>query len=215
MKNALLILAFVLLSFSSFCQERVDKQTIIKSLKNLRTSLNLIDSASGVPFKTQKTSVTMINNQILAINQTDLDYPKEYQTSIDYIKTITGQLDSSSKKNSTLSLIQQDLMLKFKVKDGSSLSSAPNNDMASVSVVTKGTNGQVPNLRVKCSPIGFAIDFTKPLFSFSQLTSPASDQLVPGIYLFWITKDGDNKVLGKLEKPVKASQINQIEIFIP
>jgi len=159
----------------------------------------------------------LISQFIKIINRSDATYPDLYNKSIGLLVKLAGETKDGNiaEQLEFLSLVSKDLESKLFISDSSAqLNSIPLCLSVEVTVRVKSLQGDVNNLRVNCTPLGYSVNFYEPFFSFSRLTSPAVDQIPPGYYLFWITDDGSFKPKRSIKKEIKPNVKNIIEFSI-
>lgn len=196
-----------------------NKLTVIARLKQLRNSLEEItDSGAGSSENLSELTGlcrTILNDAIIRIETSSADFPDDYVTSLDNLigfGKIIAESDYHKREEMTRILLK-DLQLKFKPSVGS-ISTEVFAQLATTTIITKSSQGEAKNLRVRYAPLGYSVDFTKDSQTFPKLTSPSSKDLVPGYYLFWITQDNDKEVLCKIYQEVYPGRTNEIEMMV-
>src|SRR5688572_21957438 len=197
-----------------FAQDSVRAEIVVQKLKELRSRISDIQSQENTPLHSNlHNSRTIINKAILRLDtKSDDQMPKEYVESLEYLKQMTTNVkvnDADAKMQFSHALIK-DLQIKFPPSNEGQLNSMHAGKLATVKVITKRNGQEIKEYRVRCSPLGFDVDYTRPYLSFKRLTSPADENIVPGIYKIWITRDGDFKMLKEIETEISPDSDNTI-----
>ena len=211
------LLALSLSITASRAQETwVSTAQTLEKLKQMRTEVSNLSSTPEAD-KTWKANRDLINKAIISMEGAGENrVPVEYYQSLVFLKGSMENAKSEDKayKQKLGELINQDLNIKFQVEAGGQLNTVEFVKLVDVNITTKGPNGILNNLRVRCSPLGFHHDFAKPYFTFPKLSSPVTGQLPPGLYIFWVTQDNDFTVLNSNEVEVIPGQVREIEFLI-
>lgn len=171
--------------------QKIDKNQIIGELRAIRNTLEDISSDSAISRQQLADCKAVINEAIINIDSRTLNYD------VTYLQSLTGLLHFANQLNEKqfnqakmIFMLDKDLRLKFKYH-ANGISNLGYIQLVPVTVVTKGRSG----LRVNYTPLGYPLDYKKPAHRFARLTTPATAEMVPGIYQLWITRDGDTKMI--------------------
>lgn len=211
-----LILIFIVYFATSVGLNNYTNQDLVKKLKYLRveiSSFKIENKDLGIKVES---SIKLINKVILNLSKFPNDeVSDDYMQSIHFLYNFSKDINNQTVDVQTemIDILASDLQLKFK-NDKNSLSFMGYSKAVNVEVNVKNKGGIVNNLRIKYHPLGYIVDFSKPSFVFSELSSPTSQYLIPGIYIFWITKDNEIDVLDKIRYSVHPDRINKIDLFI-
>lgn len=208
---------FLLLNYSClnlFAQDEVSKDDIITALKSVRTKVVAITSPTSSQNEKIQAIKSKINFAILNIDKDPDKFPKAYLQSLEQLSAFAEYASQDSvDKNHILDVIAKDLELKFS-KPPDKISSTSYIKLVKVSVMTRKGAEPVKNLRVHYNGLGYAIDYAAPSHSFQGVTGPLKDNLVPGYYVLWATKDSDLKMLGKITIEIDPTRENNIIIIV-
>ena len=213
----LLCIILLTIVFSANAQDIVDKQKIIKQLQLLRNSIAKPKSTDVQFLQNQNSCRTIINDAIINIDSRDKDFPIQY---LDALISLTrfsdGLLTANSENRSrNLQAIKKDLIIKFNSGE-QKLNSGEITRLVQMSVFTYQKGRPANSLRVNYSALGNFTNYLSPDHQFTRLTSPASEEMVPGIYEMWITNDGGTTVLRRMQIEVNPSNHNHnIEFNLP
>lgn len=190
-KIALFLVAMVFTCLSAFGQN-VDKKRIVETLREIRTTIASLHQQSGSSAKRLDNCRQIINDAIINIDSRDAPFSESYLQSLLAVKMLVNSVNSANQESQPkiIEIVFSDLRLKFKYLTGGIVDQGFA-QFVSVTVVTKGKS----NLRVNYTGLGYNVDHKNPEHQFKRLTSPATEEMVPGIYEVWITNDKDNKVL--------------------
>lgn len=196
-------------------QERIQKDSIIKKLIELRKEIGLMRSTSPGIRSSTKECISMINNTLLRLSESNNSYPIHYLNSLERDLLFCKDIKSmdSSEQYKMISVLCSDIKLKF-ISVQNALGSTLFSDLVTVKVVTRKESGVIRNLRVRYASLGYKVNYSRPEGNFQQLTSPASEPMVPGLYKIWVTVDGDFKVLREWSGEIDPKKNNIIEFFI-
>ena len=211
---------FLLLFFSCvflnhlFAQNEVSKDDIITSLRLVRNNLGAFSSPTAAQREKIDTIRMQINFAILNIDKDPDKFPKVYLQSLDQLaEFVKSNSQDATDKNKILDMVAKDLKLKFS-KPPDQISSTAYTKLIKVSVMTQKGGKPVKNLRVHYNGLGYKINYSAPNYSFQNVTGPVQDQLVPGLYVLWATKDGDSGVLGQVITEIDPVKENKITIIV-
>jgi hypothetical protein len=213
-----ILVAFLILM--AICQpvearQLVSKDSIVQKLTQIRKELTLIKSVPEATKPYVGQCILTINDALLRLDGVKKSYPWHYITSLERLLTFVRTIrykDSSAQKE-MLAVLDSDLSLKFKsIRNaiGSDLFS----DLVQVRVITMQQGGEIKNLRVRYTSLGYKVDYERPDGNFQQLTSPSIEALVPGYYKIWVTVDGDYKMIQEWKGEIDPQKSNVIQMFI-
>jgi len=194
----------------------IGKEVVISRLKNIYETVRSVASRNEEVINERNELRLLINDIIIRVDQFGGEFPSQYVLSLDRIGSASRKLadTTAAAQIEILQGITRDLSIKFKDRSNT-LSSRLFNDLLSVTVVCKRQGTAVPNLRVRYAALGYAQDPNNPDGSFQVLTSPAKEQMVPGYYLIWLTKDGSFTMLRSWKGEISPDKINTIQFDLP
>jgi hypothetical protein len=217
-KITLLFLLFIIILVpAAYSQTSVPKEQILSELQSLRVAI-LETNSTDNDFRTyQNQCRTMISGARVLIDSHDNSFPLVYLESLQSLTHLANQMVSAgpAEQNKFIRLILTDLSLKFKTSENDL---APGQLVSLINVtvaVTKSNGKPAMNLRVKYCPIGYDPDYQHPTHIFITLTSPAYDELAPGIYYLWLSEDGETQALRQIQvviDPAKHDHTIQINL---
>jgi hypothetical protein len=210
----LLTLSVVLCKCVSAGQD-VSKDSIVNKLRQVRTHISTLKTSSAPVKNKVKDNLLLINDIIRQLRPFTRNYPAEYNIALNSLVQISQTLkdqDSTTQLN-ILTIMHRDISLKFTPKPNQ-LGDQLFAELTAVKVVTLRQGREVKHLRVRYCPLGFQVDFKQPGNSFQRLSSPVTEDMVPGYYLIWVTVDGNYDVLQSWKGEIHPLKSNVIEINI-
>ncbi|HTF29917.1 MAG TPA: hypothetical protein VK625_13785, partial [Flavitalea sp.] len=127
-----------------------------------------------------------------------------------YSISILGRPRSGQVKH--MQYLSKDIERKFK-RTGDHINVGKLLKLVPVEVATVDTASKpVSNLNVHYTSIASKIDYNFPEYTFQNLTSPASEGMVPGLYMMWVTRGNDRRPLSEKMVDVDPAKSNKIRM---
>lgn len=216
MRIYFLILFFSISYHVSFSQQNVKSEVLIEKLRTVRSAIELIDSKDEEVIQKRNNLRLLINDINIRLDVFDGTFPKQYLEALTDELKISKEISSKTKTEqiSSLDFLYKDLSIKFKDR-ANTLKSQLYNDYIKVKVESSRNGITTKGLRVRYASKGYPFNPNKQQGMFGVLTSPAIENLIPGYYWIWITKDGDLTVLRKWDGELSPEKDNYIQFDIP
>jgi hypothetical protein len=209
------LLILIAINQSVDARQFVPKDSIVQKLTQIRKELGQVKSGSTAIKTSVGRCILTINDALLMLDEFKKSYPGYYVASMERLLTFSKAIRSrdSSEQQEMLAILDADLTLKFR-SIPNAIGSDLFSDLVQVRVVTTKQGGEIKNLRVRYTSLGYKVDYSRPDGNFQQLTSPSIEGLVPGFYKIWVTVDGDYKVIQEWKGEIDPQKSNVIQMFI-
>lgn len=215
MRWVVLLMLSVGLCECASARQTVSKDSIINKLRQVRSNLSTLKIVSASIKDKTKDNLLLINDIIRQLREYKRDYPAPYNIALNSLvqvsKTLKDQ-DSTTQLN-ILTVLYRDIRLKFTPK-ANQLDDQLFAELTPVKVITLRQGKEIRYLRVRYCPLGFQVDFKQPANSFQRLSSPVTEDIVPGYYLIWVTEDGRYDILQSWKGEIHPLKPNVIELNI-
>lgn len=186
--------SLTLLHTLSAFANKVDKSQVILVLNGIRAGIVSIHPISTSSAQLLSESREIVNEAIINIDSRDVVYTHGYLNSLIADKNLVDNIAKTDGDGQAkiIYLLTSDLRLKFRYTKHA-ISAEGYSQFVIVTVTTRNAR----NLRVNYTALGYNVDYKKPDHQFLRLTTPANEEMVPGIYELWLTKDGSDNVIDK------------------
>jgi hypothetical protein len=214
MKWLYLSAVLCLSGFAAFAQ--IEKKFVLRDLKKIRNGLESIGTNDNLALKEDVAQCRQtLNDAIVEVESNPAKYTPEFLSALDRLASFQKEISMATgvAKVQMLDILKRDLNAKFG-STGGNMSSTVFSQMATTNIVTRNDKGEIKNLRIHYAALGYSIDFSKEYKTFPKLTSPSSMDLVPGYYLFWVTKENQKTVLAQIHQEVMPGRTNPIELMV-
>jgi hypothetical protein len=194
----------------------VTRAQFIDALKKLRTEVIRSEDTSDNLLKERYSQCKkIVNDAIIKTSQYEGTLTDQHLESIQQLTNILIETKERSLegRREIAALLLKDLTLKFKDNKENNLATVISNKLPKVTVRAVKENTPVNNLTVNWSPL---ILYSKdnPVGSFGLPTSPAVDNMMPGVYVFWLVKGVDKTVISERQFEVDPSKENELVLVI-
>lgn len=210
----LLLFLFTLMPVTLYVNAQDKKAAMRQDLKTLRSNL------ASLPYSdTEKNRLrNLVNRAISCLDWTESDsISSQYISSVTLLSEYAAKINAmgSDTQSHYLAILSKDIKLKFDRNGDHATRPAGLLNMVSIHVETvNDRNEAVPSLNIHCTALGYKLDYTKPGYTFQQLTSPVSEAIVPGYYLLWATKNGSTQPLSEKIVEISPEKKNIIKLLI-
>ena len=205
-----------LITAGCFAQKVISKDTIEHQLRQIRNYVAQLKPMNDSTKSAMEDCVISLNDAITNVATHGDEFPVSYSKAladiVAFSKEIATQNDDD--RAEMIRLLNKDITLKFG-PNSNGLSNKINTGLVAVKVITTTNGVPVHNLRVHYCALGYNVNFLVPEHSYSRLTSPGEEVIVPGYYKFWVTRDGDTVVLRSIKKEIIPPNEVIIQFEIP
>jgi hypothetical protein len=209
----LLLFCLVWIPASPHVKAQDKKMEMRQELESLRN--NIASLPYPKPAKNQLRN--LINRALTCVHWTKADsISPHYISSVKLLSQYASQIAAMRPDSQTqyLAVLSKDIHLKF---DRSGDNAGPEGLLNLVTIQVETVNAKneaISSLNIHCTALGYKVDYTKPGYTFQQLTSPVSEAIVPGYYLLWATKNGSAKPLSERIVEISPDKKNLIRLLI-